>query len=151
MSATIDSSLPSFHTQETSVDFYDLCDEHFANIEKELNFYGHIPFVSSVSGPLRVFVGLVQVISSVVKAPFELIADFYGRSERMNQSRFNHTFRNVIYIAHGVANVLRGCVEVLPFQGNLYTILYDVCKFRLVYPTESNKHLYNRVLRGVEG
>ena len=94
----------------------------FVEIEKSLNRYGYIPGVSVFSGAFRSLIGSVQIVAFSALA---LFATLSGSSALLK--RYTCTIRN------GLANIMRGSVEMVPFAGNLLCFLYDRCGYSVQY------------------
>lgn len=123
---------------------YDLTDQDKASFEKTLNVLGYFPLLSTGTGPFRLIVGIGTIIASAVKAPLCLIADQF---QRRPYSSSHRCYKHLTYIAHGLANVIRGFIEAWPFIGNLLTICYDTFITRISYPVESTGVHYQHVSR----
>ena len=101
-------------------------DESFQSFEKMLNVFGYIPIVSSVSGSVRQVYGNVQVIGGLATAVLSSLS---------NQRQAEHGLEIAV---HGIANMCRSSVEMVPFL-NLACIPYDMGN-RFEY--QSLKHRY---------
>jgi hypothetical protein len=91
-----------------------LLDASLQSFEKTLNIFGYIPIVSSFSATIREAFGDVELISGVAIAAFSALAN--------NERQVDHGVELAI---HGVANICRSCVEMIPFI-NLACIPYDI-------------------------
>ena len=103
--------------------------------EKGLNQAGYFPGVSTLSGCCRILLGVVQVVGAVAFSIFKTVALL------MKGASFKNTMRNVfsypiMYGGHGLANIVRGSFEAVPFV-NLLFIKYDKY-FRICYPYEAD-------------
>jgi len=87
----------------------------YAELERQvLNPCGYIPFVSSISGPLRALIGVIQ---TVAYSALSFVA--FTDGARALSERFDCTMKN------GLANIFRGCIETVPIAGNLLCYTYD--------------------------
>ncbi len=71
-----------------------------------LKFAGYVPGVSSVTGPLRVLIGLVELVVGLIMGLIE--HDLLDTS--MN----------------GIPQIFRGAVESVPVLGNICVIAFDI-------------------------
>ncbi|MCH9631504.1 MAG: hypothetical protein S4CHLAM37_15270 [Chlamydiia bacterium] len=114
-------------------DAYDQKEQDLVSMEKVFNIMGYIPVCSSASGPVRSLFGTIQTIVALVKIPFTLLFDLF----RENPKGYgNRTLRNCHYAAHGLGNIVRGFVEIVPLLGNITTIFYDTLGLRISYSVE---------------
>jgi hypothetical protein len=90
-------------------------DETLGGFEKGLNVLGYIPGVSTFSGTIRILYGKIEIISGLAIA---LISSCF----RANDRQIAHGMELVV---HGIANLGRGLVELIPFF-NLICIPYDM-------------------------
>ena len=108
-------------------------DRGLAGAEKALNVLGWVPFVSSVSGAVRMSAGKVMVVAFAVLSALTYIMAYMSNNQKLMDKADQFTQ----YIWHGFANVGRGFVESIPFLGNVCTILYDSePAARMCYPNE---------------
>jgi hypothetical protein len=109
-------------------------DKSFAASEKALNVLGWVPFVSTLSGGVRMMAGKIQAVAFAVFASLLFVYAYLSN----NQKLLAAADRLTTYIWHGMANVCRGFVEMIPIGGNIATILYDADPAsRLRYPSEA--------------
>lgn len=105
-----------------------------AQFEHVLNVLGYIPCVSSPSGIVRGFYGLILVVTSCVAAIFVSLADRFTKNA---SERGLRTMQHLSYAVHGIENMFRGFVELLPFVvNNLALIAYDLSVDRHEYAAE---------------
>lgn len=79
-----------------------------------LNPLGYIPLASSISGPIRILIGLIQAIAYAFFSFFASIGE-----ARALSARYACTMKN------GLANIFRGCIESIPIAGNILCYAYD--------------------------
>lgn len=126
--------IDDFVNYEAKYDAYDKREQNFVSLENTFNILGYIPGVSHGSGAVRFVIGVAQVIVTIVKTPFLLIAELFSNHPMGFGYRLH---RNSVYIVHGGANIVRGLIEaVLPIIGNLAAISYDVLGLRVAYSVE---------------
>ncbi|MEI6242149.1 MAG: hypothetical protein WCP39_01950 [Chlamydiota bacterium] len=114
----------------------------FSSAEKVLNVTGYVPFVSSVTGPLRALMGKIQVIVFAVLAINAYMLGQKAVGERC-----------VTCILNGFANIVRGTVESVTLLGNLCCFIYDkVMLVRFGYTGEKTDpaSLQTRVFSNLE-
>lgn len=107
---------------------YNELDLMCARVEKSLNLPGYIPLISTVSGGFRLLAGKVMTSAAIIATVGFLIASVF------DDQYCEHAKRSIDYIAHGLANVLRGSIEFIPFF-NLVTLPYDAST-RFTYNAE---------------
>ena len=107
-----------------------------SGIERDFfNRYGHIPGVSSVSGLLRGIYGAMEVAFGLMLAVTLLGEETIHQGENISIQERKPSFN---YIAHGTANIGRGCVETAFVVGNVATLLYDYSGTRFSYEEEGS-------------
>lgn len=111
----------------------------FKGIELSLNNWGRIPFVSAFSGMLRQFYGTVQLVSSVAAIIFNGFR-IIAAPPAQKKEFWNDNKRLVVYGWHGLANIVRGQIESIPFI-NLMLFPYDKSGRRWVYKNEEHSPL----------
>lgn len=84
------------------------------NIEnKILDPLGYIPVISTISGLGRGCLAIAQVVAALFTAIISLI----GITSELNLA-------GRLFV-HGFANLTRAAVEIIPFVGNILTLIYD--------------------------
>lgn len=73
----------------------------------------YIPFISSVTGAVRVVFGILEVVFGLLLLPFELIGAMFSTKKK----RF--------VLIQGGIDILRGYVAAHPFVGNIALYLFD--------------------------
>ncbi len=106
-------------------------------VETGLNYAGYIPFVSKLSGSLRISYGQLEVIGAIATAAILAAraftnTDLRARAQGLNRAREVFT----TYAMHGVANVVRGYIETFSFMGLATCLPYDLLQNRFAYPKE---------------
>lgn len=109
------------------------------SFEGGLNIAGYIPIVSTFSGSLRINYGKLEVIGSIVAAALITVRALFlaNASDRDRELKraidvFTH------YSLHGIANIIRGILEVVPFVSLVTCLPYDLSGKRFAYPVNSH-------------
>lgn len=123
-------------------------DRGFKGIERSLNNWGRIPFVSAFSGMLRQFYGTVQLVASVATIIFNGFRIIAARTNREKKELWDDNKRLVVYGWHGLANIVRGQIESIPFF-NLLLFPYDRSGRRWKYKHEEAQPILPPNLRRV--
>ncbi len=107
--------------------------------EQWLNIAGYIPGVSSVSGALRIAGGKTEIIGAVGASAIVALAALSAAdsAERRQGLRRAVTILTT-YLLHGIANVFRGSIEMIPFLSLMTCLPYDLLGNRFTYPHEGN-------------
>ncbi|MEI6242147.1 MAG: hypothetical protein WCP39_01940 [Chlamydiota bacterium] len=84
------------------------------SIETVFRTTGYIPVVSSITGPLRSLMGLVQIVAYGIFA----IHSFYKGQKELQKS-------HVVNVEKGLINLIRGLVEFIPLLGNFLCLTYE--------------------------
>ena len=110
--------------------------------EQWLNIAGYIPGVSSASGALRIGGGKTEVIGAIAGSAIVALAALSApnAAEKRQGLRRAVTILTT-YLLHGIANVFRGSIEMIPFLSLVTCLPYDLLKHRLTYPHEGNYRL----------
>lgn len=106
-------------------------DNACAKVEHVLNKVGWIPYVSWVSGCIRVAIGKIMFVAGFILAA---IKRFQGLAKN-NPALTEESRQYVGYAMHGFANICRGLVEMFPFI-NLICLIYDAFIGRFAYSQE---------------
>ena len=108
-------------------------DQGFAKLESGLNSIGYIPVVSTISGAGRFCYGKYQLIAAIACGVFIAFSSCVAadKSRRLGEAV------DIVweYGVHGVGNMIRGSVEILPLV-NLLCIAYDRTGMRMNYRFE---------------
>lgn len=113
-------------------------DKGIRSLEKILNVAGYIPFVSSISGTLRVALGKVEIIGAIAAGALLGIKGIFAPTAELRSTEINYAIGvAATYSLHGFANIGRGIVEVIPLFGNISTLVYDSLGNRVQYPFEA--------------
>jgi hypothetical protein len=118
-------------TQDSSYEQYE---KQRADIEKGFNILGYIPGLSSISGPARSGMGVVNLIQDMTSMIF------YGISDLFKKPSLGYTYRpfkHVVYIIHDISNIARGLAEFFFFIGNIAMLVNDLAVGRLSYSVEA--------------
>ena len=111
-------------------------------IEGQLNRCGHIPGVSTVTGPARGIFGVMELTAGCMLA--------MNHAEQKTSAAEGDQ-EPAYYIIHGAANIGRGCVETAIGVGNVATFLYDFLGFRHSYKHENDASLSFREVKELPG
>ncbi len=105
-----------------------------AATERTLNLFGYVPFVSTVSGGLRIIYGKVEIITGLALSAIGIVGALckQGSDRKSAMDQADSFFK---YSIHGLANVARGLVESVPFV-NLVCFFWDQANERMAYPSE---------------
>jgi len=111
-------------------------------VETGLNYAGYVPGVSTLSGALRVNYGKIEIIGAVAAAAFIAIRALVNQDAQERSAGLKKAL-NVMstYSLHGVANIFRGILEMIPFLSLVTCLPYDLQKNRFTYPKEDAKGL----------
>lgn len=110
---------------------YTVLDNICARTEHVLNKTGWIPFVSWVSGGIRLVAGKIMVIAGLVMASFYFFKGIFVNDPSLGE----HARHYAGYAIHGMGNMCRGLVEMIPFV-NLVCLVYDAFVGRFSYSQE---------------
>lgn len=105
---------------------------HLTHMEKALNIIGYIPFIGIGSGIVRIVGGELQVITALALSAIFAVKAFF--SNQLND--WQCAERCLSYVIHGVGNIIRGSVEIIPLWGTIVCILYDLSRRRTLYKGE---------------
>ena len=113
-----------------SITFYNT-DQLLGKIETHLNTISWTPVFHYIGAPLRMIVGKVELAAGIVFAALNLLKGICT----LNRSAFRNMVRCLEYSIHGLANLLRAGIEVLPLSFAL-TLTYDATVGRMNYRQE---------------
>ncbi len=125
---------------ESSLDF------SLDKFEHGLNVAGYIPFVSSFSGGVRAIMGKIEVIGALATAAIMAIGALFNPNAAQRQAQLSKSGEIAVkYSWHGVANILRGALEIVPFLSLVTCLPYDLMGNRVSYFREnsSNPGVFN--------
>ena len=118
---------------------FSISKEQFAKIlsttENALNLVGYIPMISAISGAVRLTGSKLQMLGGLLGTLYYLLKGSYAKSKKL------HSFQNcrlsIEQILHGVLNLCRGMIEVVPFLSLVLCLPYDrFLKRRFKYSNE---------------
>ena len=107
-------------------------DPFLGRLETTLNRCGWIPIVNFISAPLRMLVGKIEVIVSLFLAFFS----FLQAAVKQDRYLLLRTQHILSYSLHGLSNMVRAAVEIVPFSFYL-TLLHDTYIGRFNYQYET--------------
>ncbi len=106
-------------------------------VETGLNYAGYIPLVSTLSGAIRINYGKIEVIGAIASAALIAIRAFANDSQTERAEQLNLALQVITaYSLHGIANIFRGILEMVPFLSLVTCLPYDLLKHRFSYPRE---------------
>ena len=112
-----------------------------APFEQGLNIAGYIPLVSTVSGVLRHSYGKMEIIAGVAAgALFAIVALFNPNAQARQKGLQKAVEVMMTYSLHGIANICRAWIEVVPFLSLVTCLPYDLMGKRFAYPQENPGH-----------
>lgn len=112
-------------------------DQALHTFEKVLNVAGYVPFVSAISGAIRIGYGKVEVIGAIAAGALLTVKALFNRDAEQRSFDFKYAVAVAAnYSIHGLANIGRGFVEALPII-NLSCLVYDLTGTRIQYPFEA--------------
>lgn len=123
--------IPTHHSLQAQID------KGLHKFEKALNIPGYIPFISSVSGQVRIAYGKIEIITAIAMGAFFIAKGLLSPNAQQRDKDINYgLFVATHYSLQGMANIARGIVESIPFA-NLLCIPYDLFDKRVRYPGEA--------------
>ena len=107
------------------------------SFEGGLNIAGYVPIVSTFSGALRANYGKLEVIGAIVAGALIAVRALF----LVNASDQDRELKRAIdvftcYALHGVANIIRGVLEVIPLVSLVTCLPYDLSGKRFAYPVD---------------
>lgn len=113
-----------------------------AIVETGLNYAGYVPLVSTLSGAMRINYGKIEVIGAVASAALIAIRAFANDSQAERAEQLNLALSVITtYSLHGIANIFRGILEMVPLLSLATCLPYDLLKHRYAYPREEAQPL----------
>ena len=107
---------------------YNDLERSLAKVETGFNIAGYVPIVSSMTAPFRASYGKVEIIAALVCATYK----FAEGAVTASGESFRESMRIANMAGHGLANIGRSVVELIPFI-NLLALLYDLIGLRITY------------------
>ncbi|MBS0604210.1 MAG: hypothetical protein JSS60_04120 [Verrucomicrobia bacterium] len=103
--------------------------------------------VSTFSGGLRINYGKVEVIGGVIAAALTAIVALAQSNADDRERGLNKAVEILAtYSLHGIANIFRGAIEMIPLLSLATCLPYDLLGNRLAYPKEGRElHGYSQV------
>lgn len=116
----------------------EILDPALAKIEKTFDGWGWIPFIGTLPGMLRQFLGLVELIAAVAAVVFNIIRGLFieereAKMELLKDSGF--ILHN--YARHGIANIVRGQIESIPLVNPILYLYNQNPELRMKYLYEN--------------
>jgi|GEM_PF-1866749 len=109
------------------------------NQVKNLNKWDTYPVVSTIySGPLRIIASAVQIVAG---ASLTIVSALFGWINGSDIWKQDITI-NAKEILHGIGNLARGSVALIPCVGNLLIYLYDKSPLGTVVLSRDSDGLY---------
>lgn len=109
--------------------------------EKGLNIAGYVPLVSCISGAVRGMYGKIEIIAGVVAASFLAIAAFFNPNADVSRQWVRKAVDILTtYSLHGIANIGRSWIEMIPLLSLVTCLPYDLMGKRFAYPQERAGH-----------
>lgn len=124
--------IPTHHSIQAQID------KGLHKFEKILNIPGYIPVISSFSGQLvRIPYGQLEIIAAVAIGALFIAKGLLSHDAQQRDKDINYgLFVATHYTLQGLANIVRGTVESIPFV-NMLCIPYDLFDKRVRYPGEA--------------
>lgn len=111
--------------------------------EEVLNVMGYVPMISTASGAVRRIYAMVQIITGVALLIITALGSYFNNNKHLQELR--HRFKG--QIMNGLGNLTRATVEMVPFFGNITTMIYDnVMGCRQVYVSEGFEEIIGSFL-----
>lgn len=113
-------------------------DKTLGVFEKGLNYAGYVPLVSTFSGELRINYGQIEIIGGIIAGALTAIAALFNPNEEERKQGLNKAVEIIInYSLHGMANIFRGVIEMIPFLSWFTCLPYDLAGHRYTYQYEN--------------
>lgn len=119
------------------VEFQINLDKTLATVEKFLDVAGYIPVVSTFSGAFRIKYGKVETVASVGLSAVSALYAVCKQDQAERARGLDRAVEVLTYSIHGIANVFRGAIEMVPFLSLFTCLPYDLLKARFTYPREN--------------
>ena len=103
------------------------------DIDRQFGKAGCIPIVSTLTGYMRELYGIVEAIAGVAQLAFGFLSLPFTDDNRFIDRGFEH-------LNHGVLNIIRGNIEMIPILGNLIML----CSDNLIISRDVNVLTYGR-------
>lgn len=115
-----------------------LIENYVARAEQLLNPVDWVPYAASFSGMIRILAGGVEVHAAVAYTAVKIVEILLTGRGRY----FNAFVKGFNYALHGLGNILRGAIAMLPWV-NLALFFHDNYLGRMNYPEETmRKNVY---------
>ena len=114
-------------------------DKTLGRFEQGLNIAGYVPLfgVGSIAGGIRAAYGKMEVVCSIGRAAITAIAALFNPDVQQKQQGLDRAVEIVkTYTVHGLGNVVRGWVEMVPYLSLVTCLPYDYLGYRFSYPQE---------------
>jgi hypothetical protein len=109
------------------------------NQVKGLNKWDTYPVVSTIySGPLRIIASAIQIVAGALLAIVSALFGWINGSDIWKQD----IAINATEVLHGIGNLTRGMVALVPGLGNLLIYLYDKSPLGTVVLSRDSDGLY---------
>lgn len=101
---------------------------------KILNPLGMIPVIGTATGAVRKLMGTIQTISFLALSVLHLMKSIFDKDQR--SAHFEKAKNDFTRSIHGIVNIGRGTLEMIPIVGNLFSFGMWYKNVRFSYPTE---------------
>lgn len=101
--------------------------DHFEKIlsqaEQALNLIGYIPFISAFSGAIRSTGGCFQFLSGLCLSAYFFCVLAFAKTKNIKHLFYLKT--SFSHALHGIANIIRAKIEIVPFLSLILCLPYD--------------------------
>lgn len=112
-------------------------DRTLSTLEHGFNIAGYIPILSSGSGVLRAVLGKIEVIGAIAVAALIAVKALFNPDAYARDAEIKKAVEVLVtYSLHGVANIFRGIIEIVPLLSLATCLPYDISGNRFTYPLE---------------
>ncbi len=119
-------------------------DQSLGNTERTKNRVAYF-WIGGLPGALTIIAGLVETIAALATAIFYGLKSLCHRDIGKKITAQQDAYRALNFVAHGLASMCRGVVELIPIF-NLTLLIYDeVFKLRMTYLKEDVPQKYNAI------
>jgi hypothetical protein len=109
-----------------------------ASFEKGLNLAGYVPVLSTVSGTLRSTYGKTLIITGVAGGALLAIVALFNSNAKSRKNGLEKAVKFLMTCSlHGIANIGRSRIEMVPFLSLATCLPYDLMGTRFAYPKEN--------------
>ena len=105
------------------------------------NRASHITVLSTFSGIAQFALGLLELMVGLTIALKEASLGFFTTAKLVEYTKHFNEAEQALegYVAHGLANMGRGLISIIPIIGNIATIIYDLASDnRMAYKLEND-------------